>query len=219
MADEKISALPAASSVADADIAPIVQGGTNKKTAMSVIKTYITSALSAIYAPLSRTLTIGGAAKTLAADRSWTTTDILDGLGSPAQGQILYRGSSNWILMPPSTDGNVLTTHSTGANPTWTTPTAGAPTTAHYLTSQSESGLSNEVNLGALTTGLLKGSVTGSVSTISSITDSSTNWDTAYTERHQWDGGSTNESRSYDSRREHLYRNQSERDPVLEGQC
>ncbi len=59
MADEKISALPAASSVADADIAPIVQGGTNKKSAMSVIKTYITSALSAIYVPLTRTLTFG----------------------------------------------------------------------------------------------------------------------------------------------------------------
>ncbi len=191
MADEKWSDLPAASSVSDSDYTCSVQGGVNKKTLYSVIKTYITSALSSVYVPLARTLTIGGAAKTLAADRAWTTTDILDGLGSPAQGNILYRGASNWVLMPPSTDGNVLTTHSTGANPTWTAP-SGAPSTAHYLTSQSESGLSNEVNLGALTTGLLKGSVTGSVSTISSITDSSTNWDTAYTERHQWDGGSTN---------------------------
>ncbi len=123
MADEKISNLPAASSVADADITPIVQGGTNKKSAMSVIKTYITSALSSVYVPLARTLTIGGAAKTLAADRSWTTSDILDGLGTPAQGQILYRGASNWIQMPPGTSGNVLTTHSTGANPTWTAAT------------------------------------------------------------------------------------------------
>jgi hypothetical protein len=57
---------------------------------------------------------------------------------------------------------------------------SGAPTNAHYLTSQAEAGLSAEVNLGALTTGLLKGTVAGGVSTISSVTDNSSNWDTAY---------------------------------------
>ncbi len=192
MADEKVPDLPAASSINDADLAYVVQGGTDKKSLFSTIKTYITSALSAIYVPLTRTLTFGGITKSLAADRTWSPSDIIDGGIGNTQGDILYRGASAWTVLAPSTDGNVLTTHSTAANPTWTTPTTGAPTTAHYLTSQSESGLSNEVNLGALTTGLLKGSVTGSVSTISSITDSSTNWDTAYTERHQWDGGATN---------------------------
>jgi len=119
MADEKISDLPAASSVADADIAPIVQGGTNKKSAMSVIKTYLTTAFNSIYVIVGRTLTIGGSAKTLAADRSWTTNDILEGLGSPAQGDILYRGASNWVLLTPGTDGFQLTTHGASANPTW----------------------------------------------------------------------------------------------------
>lgn len=42
---------------------------------------------------------------------------------------------------------------------------AGASTSAHYLTSQAESGLSAEVNLGALTTGLLKHTVAAGVST------------------------------------------------------
>ncbi len=191
MADEKWSDLPAASTVADADITCVVQSGTNKKSAMSVIKTYITSALSAIYVPLTRTLTFGGITKSLAADRTWSPSDIIDGGIGNTQGDILYRGASAWTVLAPSTDGNLLTTHGAAANPTWTAP-SGAPSTAHYLTSQSESGLSNEVNLGALTTGLLKGSVTGSVSTISAITDSSTNWDTAFTERHQWDGGATN---------------------------
>jgi len=127
MADEKISDLPAASSVADADIAPIVQSGTNKKSAMSVIKTYIQTAFNSVFVPLSRVLTIGGSAKTLAADRSWTTNDILEGLGSPAQGDILYRGASNWVLLTAGTDGNQLTTHGAGSNPTWASGTAITP--------------------------------------------------------------------------------------------
>ncbi len=120
MADEKISDLPSASSVANADIAPIVQGGTNKKSAMSVIKAYIQTAFDAIYVPLSRTLSIGGSSQSLAANRTWATTDIIDGLvGTPAQGNILYRGSSAWGYLAPGTDGFQLTTHGAGANPTW----------------------------------------------------------------------------------------------------
>jgi hypothetical protein len=41
MADEKISAMPVASSVADADIAPIVQSGANKSATMLVIHDYV----------------------------------------------------------------------------------------------------------------------------------------------------------------------------------
>jgi hypothetical protein len=36
------------------------------------------------------------------------------------QGSIVYYNGSNWVQLPPSLDGYVLTTHSTGANPTWT---------------------------------------------------------------------------------------------------
>jgi hypothetical protein len=49
----------------------------------------------------------------------------------------------------------------------------GAPTNAHYLTNQAEAGLTNEVNLGALSTGMLKGTVAAGISTISSLTASS----------------------------------------------
>jgi len=42
---------------------------------------------------------------------------------------------------------------------------AGAPDSAKYITAQAESGLFAEVNLGALTTGLLKHTVAGAVST------------------------------------------------------
>lgn len=48
---------------------------------------------------------------------------------------------------------------------TWATPAGGAPTTATYLTATAEAGLSAEVNLGALTSGLLKHTVTAGVST------------------------------------------------------
>lgn len=119
MADEEWSDFPAASSVADADIMAVVQSGTNKKSALSVIKTYLQAAFDAIYAPLSRTLTIGGTAQSLAANRTWTTSTILDGAGSPAQGDILYRGSSSWTFLTPGTDGQQLTTHGASANPTW----------------------------------------------------------------------------------------------------
>lgn len=49
----------------------------------------------------------------------------------------------------------------------------GAPVDAHYLTDRSEIGLSNEVNLGALSTGMLKGTVAAGISTVSSIAVSS----------------------------------------------
>lgn len=45
------------------------------------------------------------------------------------------------------------------------TSTGAAPDTAHYVTTQAESGLSAEFNLGGLTTGLLKHSVSAGVST------------------------------------------------------
>lgn len=44
-------------------------------------------------------------------------------------------------------------------------PSAGAPLTAHYLTTQSETGLPNEFDMSAIGAGLLKQSVTGGVAT------------------------------------------------------
>jgi hypothetical protein len=186
-ADIAISALPAASTVNGADVVPIVQSGTTKKASFTVQ----TSFFDGQYAPLARTLTIAGVNQSLAANRTWTTSTILDGLTSVAQGDILFKGASGWQYLAPSTDGFVLTTHGASSNPTWAAGTGFAPSTAHYLTNQAESGLSAEINLGALSTGLLKGTVSTGVSTISSITDSSSNWDTAFTDRLKWDGGAT----------------------------
>ena len=35
------------------------------------------------------------------------------------QGSILYFNGSNWVQLPPGDDGDILTTHGTGDNPTW----------------------------------------------------------------------------------------------------
>jgi len=83
--------------------------------------------VSTLWVAPSRTLTIGGTALNLSANRAWTTTTILDGIGSPAWGDILIRGTSNWIYLTPGTDGNILTTHGAGASPTWATPTTVTP--------------------------------------------------------------------------------------------
>ncbi len=152
MADEKISDLPAASSVADADIAPIVQGGTNKKSAFSVIKTYVQAAFDAVYVPLTRTLNIGGSSQSLAANRTWTTNTILEGIGSPAQGDILYRGASNWVLLTAGTDGFQLTTHGAASNPTWT---ASASITPAALTKTNDTNVTMTLG-GTPTTALLQ---------------------------------------------------------------
>src|SRR5258707_5823534 len=123
MADEKISDLPAASTINNTDLATIVQSGTNKKSTWLVIRNYVQAAFDLLYVPLSRALTIGGTAKNLLLDRSWTSSEILDGVGSEAQGDILYRGASTWALLSASTDGKQLTTHGAGSNPTWETGT------------------------------------------------------------------------------------------------
>jgi hypothetical protein len=48
-----------------------------------------------------------------------TLSQLLDWIGSPAQGDILYRGAAGWERLPAGTDGQVLETQGTGANPQW----------------------------------------------------------------------------------------------------
>lgn len=50
-----------------------------------------------------------------------TLTQLLDWIGSAAQGDILYRGASSWARLAAGTGGQVLTTGGPGANPFWTT--------------------------------------------------------------------------------------------------
>lgn len=48
-----------------------------------------------------------------------TLTQLLDWIGSAAQGDILYRGASSWTRLAAGTNGNFLQTQGTGANPQW----------------------------------------------------------------------------------------------------
>lgn len=48
-----------------------------------------------------------------------TLSDVLDFIGSAAQGDILYRGAATWARLPASTAGFVLNTNGAGANPSW----------------------------------------------------------------------------------------------------
>ena len=46
-------------------------------------------------------------------------TQILDMVGSPVQGHILYRNGSTWVSLAPGTNGQFLQTQGAGANPQW----------------------------------------------------------------------------------------------------
>lgn len=54
-----------------------------------------------------------------------TLSDVLDFIGSAAQGDILYRGASSWARLPAGTAGYVLSTNGAGANPSWVAQSGG----------------------------------------------------------------------------------------------
>lgn len=54
-----------------------------------------------------------------------TLTQMLDWIGTAAQGDILYRGASAWANLPAGTSGQFLQTLGAAANPTWATVAGG----------------------------------------------------------------------------------------------
>lgn len=55
-----------------------------------------------------------------------TLTQILDWVGSAAQGDILYRGAASWSRLAAGTSGYVLTSQGAGADPVWAAAAGGA---------------------------------------------------------------------------------------------
>jgi len=53
-----------------------------------------------------------------------TLTQVLDLVGSAAQGDILYRGTSTWSRLAAGTSGTYLKTNGTGSDPEWATVSA-----------------------------------------------------------------------------------------------
>lgn len=54
-----------------------------------------------------------------------TLSELLDFIGSAAQGDILYRGAASWARLGAGTPGQYLKTQGPGANPVWATVSAG----------------------------------------------------------------------------------------------
>jgi hypothetical protein len=72
-----------------------------------------------------------------------TLSQLLDWVGTAAQGDILYRGSTSWARLAAGTSGQVLTTQGAGANPLWASATIAS-------TAEAQAGTENTKSLSAL---------------------------------------------------------------------
>src|SRR6185503_14184778 len=77
-----------------------------------------------------------------------TLSQLLDWVGSAAQGDILYRGSGGWSRLAAGTSGQILQTNGTGANPSWVTPNF---TMVKKTSDEARSSTTTLTNDGALT--------------------------------------------------------------------
>ena len=64
--------------------------------------------------------------RTAGAVEECTLSQVLDFIGSAAQGDIFYRGASDWARLAAGTSGQFLQTQGAGANPAWATASGGA---------------------------------------------------------------------------------------------
>lgn len=64
-----------------------------------------------------------------------TLSQILDLVGSAAQGDILYRGASTWTRLGAGTSGQFLQTQGAAANPQWSTPAGSGDVSSNTATS------------------------------------------------------------------------------------
>lgn len=69
-----------------------------------------------------------------------TLSEVLDFVGSAAQGDILYRGASTWTRLGAGTSGNFLQTQGASANPQWAAGNAGTVTSVSVVTANGVSG-------------------------------------------------------------------------------
>jgi hypothetical protein len=81
-----------------------------------------------------------------------TLTDVI--LSGTAQGDILYRGATQWNNLPHGTAGQVLTTQGAAANPSWTTVSGGSGNVTSATAYGSEPGSPTTGDLDFYTNGI-----------------------------------------------------------------
>jgi hypothetical protein len=197
MADKRFSELTAGTTVNDADILAISQSGTSKKIAASVLKTYSQTGVQPLDADLTAIAGLAGtsgilkktAADTWALDTSTYLTSAVTSVSGTAP--IVSSGGNT-----PAISISAATTSAAGSM-------SSADKTKLDGIASGATANTGTVTSVAVTvpTGL---SVSGSPVTTSGTiaialtsgyaiptTASQTNWDTAYTDRNNWDGGAT----------------------------
>lgn len=92
-------------------------------------KTYFDTVYAAIGAITGSGLTVSATSRVLGrktagsgAVEECTLSEVLDFIGSAAQGDILIRGASAWARLPADTSGRILQTNGAGVDPGWVTP-------------------------------------------------------------------------------------------------
>ena len=119
-----VSATPAWSQVAASDVSGLAASATTDTTNAGNIST----------GNLSNSRLTNASANTILGNNTGSTaspsynslSSYIDNIGS-AQGDILYRGASNWSVLTPGTSGQVLQTNGASANPSWATVSGSLP--------------------------------------------------------------------------------------------
>ena len=90
---------------------------------------------------------------------------IIDSSAGSAQGDVLYRGASSWVVLAPGTSGQVFTTGGAAANPTWTSVTGTGTVTSVATNNGLTGGIitsSGTLGLASISTGNVLANVSGS---------------------------------------------------------
>lgn len=90
---------------------------------------------------------------------SWSTW--MDSVCGSAQGNIIYRSGSTWSCLPPGTNGFVLGTQGSGANPLWVSAPTVTPQSANTVYAGPTSGSAANPSFRALVAADLPGSFAG----------------------------------------------------------
>lgn len=124
MANTNILNLPVAVGLDGSEQVPLVQGGTTKRAAVSLFELTGPAAgaqdANTFFAgPTSGSAAAPSFRAIVAADiPTETISGVLDNIGD-TQGDVLFRGASEWQALAAGTSGYILSTQGAGANPQW----------------------------------------------------------------------------------------------------